>query len=164
MAHHELKMTLWQTRSQASWLCLCALWVWHGGSVNNNVRCRVHSKREILRTERAASAFSLATLQSEQSQVENCALLAEPVPSVKCVWQVEWKREGAATALDTYPTGRDRKEAQALFNISKNVIKMRHFFQHLGHKNNEIFISSFRRMSQSVPVPLPFRLQSVHPT
>lgn len=89
MAHHELKMTLWQTRSQASWLCLCALWVWHDGSVNNNVRCRVHSKREILRTERTARAFSLATLQSEQSQVENCALLAEPVPSAKCVWQVE---------------------------------------------------------------------------
>lgn len=121
-------------------------------------QCEVQSctASERYRELRAASAFSLATLQSEQSQVENCALLAEPVPSTNSV--CVWKTEGGATALDTYPVGRERKVAQTLFNISKNVIKMRHFFQHLGHKNNEIFISSFRRMSQCLsPIP-------VHPT
>lgn len=47
-------------------------------------QCEVQSAHQA----RDDSAFSLATLQSEKSRVENCALLAEPVPSVKCVWQV----------------------------------------------------------------------------
>lgn len=42
MAHHELKMTLWQTRGEGE----LPLWAWQGGNVNNNVRCRVHSETE----------------------------------------------------------------------------------------------------------------------
>lgn len=82
--------------------------------------------------------------------MENCA---EPVPSAsvgKCV-QLREGAEAAAGSPTSSPAERDRKDAQTQFNISKKRNQNATLFQHLGeqaHKNNENFISSFRRMSQ----------------